>query len=129
MFPTLSAKAQELLERLGAFMQDQVYPNEQRYRNEHNSAKDRWHIPPVVEELKQKARSAGLWNLFLPESEHGAGLTNFEYAHLCEVMGRVGWSSELFNCAAPDTGNMEVLVRYGSEAHKREWLAPLLAGE
>jgi acyl-CoA dehydrogenase len=129
MFPTLSAKAQELLERLGAFMQDQVYPNEQRYRNEHHSAKDRWQIPPVVEELKKKAKAAGLWNLFLPESEHGAGLTNFEYAHLCEIMGRVSWSPELFNCAAPDTGNMEVLVRYGSEAHKLEWLVPLLAGE
>ena len=110
-------------------MQDQVYPNEQRYRTEHHSAKDRWQIPPVVEELKQKAKNAGLWNLFLPESEHGAGLSNFEYAHLCEVMGRVGWSSELFNCAAPDTGNMEVLVRYGAEEHKKQWLAPLLAGE
>ena len=129
MFPTLSAKAQDLLGKLGAFMQAHVYPNEQRYRTEHNSAKDRWHVPPVVEELKQKARSAGLWNLFLPESEHGAGLTNFEYAHLCEVMGRVGWSPELFNCAAPDTGNMEVLVRYGTEAHKKAWLVPLLAGE
>jgi acyl-CoA dehydrogenase len=129
MFPTLSAKAQDLLGKLGAFMQAHVYPNEQRYRTEHNSAKDRWNVPPVVEELKQKARSAGLWNLFLPESEHGAGLTNFEYAHLCEVMGRVGWSPELFNCAAPDTGNMEVLVRYGTEAHKKAWLVPLLAGE
>ena len=129
MFPTLSAKAEDLLGKLGAFMQANVYPNEQRYRTEHNSAKDRWHVPPIVEELKQRARSAGLWNLFLPESEHGAGLTNFEYAHLCEVMGRVGWSPEIFNCAAPDTGNMEVLVRYGTEAHKKAWLAPLLAGE
>src|SRR5687768_11067023 len=129
MFPTLSAKAQDLLGKLGAFMQAHVYPNEQRYRTEHHSAKDRWHIPPVVEELKQRARDAGLWNLFLPESEHGAGLTNFEYAHLCEVMGRVGWSPELFNCAAPDTGNMEVLVRYGTDAHKQAWLKPLLAGE
>jgi len=129
MFPTLSAKAQDLLGKLGAFMQAHVYPNEQRYRTEHHSAKDRWHVPPIVEELKQKAREAGLWNLFLPESELGAGLTNFEYAHLCEVMGRVGWSPELFNCAAPDTGNMEVLVRYGTEAHKQAWLKPLLAGE
>src|SRR5687768_18480130 len=97
MFPTLSAKAQDLLGKLGAFMQAHVYPNEQRYRTEHHSAKDRWHVPPIVEDLKQKARDAGLWNLFLPESELGAGLTNFEYADLAQALGPRGWAAERCN--------------------------------
>ena len=129
MFPGLSPKAQDFLNRLGAFMEAHVYPSEGRFRSELATARDRWQVPPVVEELKQKAKAAGLWNLFLPESKRGAGLTNFEYAHLCEIMGRVGFAPEVFNCSAPDTGNMEVLERYGSEAHKERWMKPLLAGE
>jgi acyl-CoA dehydrogenase len=121
-------KTQALLVRLRAFMDEHIYPNEQRYLREVASG-DRWAPLPLIEELKPKARAAGLWNLFLPESEAGAGLTNFEYAPLCEVMGRVLWSGEVFNCSAPDTGNMEVLERYGSPEHKERWLEPLLAGE
>jgi acyl-CoA dehydrogenase len=128
MFIELSPRAKELLDRLEAFMQSHVYPSEKRFLEELDTG-ERWKVLPVVEELKDKARSAGLFNLFLPESEHGAGLTNYEYAHLCERMGRVPWSPEVFNCSAPDTGNMEVLVRYGSEQQKQEWLAPLLAGK
>lgn len=122
-----SARTKELHERLQAFMDAHVYPNEQRYHEE--VAADRWKTPPVIDELKEKAKEAGLWNLFLPESEHGAGLTNVEYAPLCEVMGRVHFSSEIFNCSAPDTGNMETLIRYGTEEQKAEWLPGLLNGE
>src|SRR5688572_6263528 len=103
-----SAKARDLDTRLRAFMLEHVYPNEQRMRTEYQRS-DRWQPLPLIEELKPKARAAGLWNMFLPESEHGAGLSNYEYAHLCEEMGRVSWSPEVFNCSAPDTGNMEVL--------------------
>jgi acyl-CoA dehydrogenase len=113
--------------RLNAFFDEFVYPNEQRYYQE-VAAGDRWQPTQLVEELKAAARSAGLWNLFLPASARGAGLTNTEYAPLCEIMGRVLWAPEVFNCSAPDTGNMEVLERYGTSAQKTQWLEPLLAG-
>jgi len=122
-----SPKVKALQERVQAFMEAHVYPNEQTY--EEQLVGNRWSQPPIMEELKQKAKAEGLWNLFLPESEHGAGLTNLEYAPLCEIMGRSGIGPEPFNCAAPDTGNMEVLDRYGSKAQQDEWLRPLLAGE
>jgi acyl-CoA dehydrogenase len=123
-----SAKVKDLQARLAAFMDAHVYPNEKRFRDE-IAAGDRWQPLPVIEELKDHARAAGLWNLFLPESEYGAGLTNREYAPLCEIMGRSPvFAPEVFNCSAPDTGNMEVLVRYGSAEQKRQWLEPLLAG-
>jgi acyl-CoA dehydrogenase len=124
-----SARARELATRVEAFMAAHVYPNEARFRQE-VAAGDRWQPVGVIEELKVKARAEGLWNLFLPESEYGAGLSNREYAPLCEIMGRSsGFAPEVFNCSAPDTGNMEVLVRYGSSEQKRQWLEPLLAGE
>jgi acyl-CoA dehydrogenase len=124
-----SAKVKDLQARLSAFMDAHVYPNEKRFRDEIAEG-DRWQPTPVIEDLKVKARAAGLWNLFLPESEYGAGLTNREYAPLCEIMGRSsGFAPEVFNCSAPDTGNMEVLVRYGTPEQKRQWLEPLLAGE
>jgi alkylation response protein AidB-like acyl-CoA dehydrogenase len=110
-------------------MDEHVYPNESTYLKQHESEADRWQIPPIVEELKEKARTAGLWNLFLPHSERGPGFSNLDYAPLCEVMGRVGFASEVFNCSAPDTGNMETIDRYGSEEQKKQWLDPLLAGE
>jgi acyl-CoA dehydrogenase len=109
-------------------MDEHIYPNEPIYYHQ-LAAGDRWRIPPVLEELKSRARVAGLWNLFLPDSEHGAGLTNRQYAALCEVMGRSPIAPEVFNCSAPDTGNMEVLARYGTPEQKQRWLAPLLAGE
>jgi acyl-CoA dehydrogenase len=120
---------QALRERVGAFMDAHIYPNEPVYHAQQAALADRWQPVPVVEELKAKAREAGLWNLFLPNSAYGAGLTNLEYAPLAELMGRVHWASEVFNCSAPDTGNMETLERYGSEAQKKQWLEPLLAGE
>jgi acyl-CoA dehydrogenase len=123
----VSARAKELRQQLQAFMDEHVYPNETMY-HEQLAAGPRWRPVPVVEELKAKAKAAGLWNLFLPDSEHGAGLTNLEYAPLCEIMGRVPWSAEAFNCSAPDTGNMEVLARYGTPEQKQRWLTPLLAG-
>jgi acyl-CoA dehydrogenase len=123
----LSAKTKELQKRLQAFMDDHIYPNEDRFDEE--VERERWKPAQIVEELKSKARDAGLWNLFLPENEHGAGLTNLEYAPLCEVMGRSHMAPEVFNCSAPDTGNMEVLARYGTAEQKRKWLEPLLAGE
>ena len=123
-----SPKVKELQKRLAAFMDEHVYPNEARF-NAHCQGPDRWRPAPAIEELKPKARAAGLWNLFLPASEHGAGLTNLEYAPLCEIMGRSPMAPEVFNCSAPDTGNMEVLERYGSTEIKERWLKPLLAGE
>jgi acyl-CoA dehydrogenase len=123
-----SPKVKDLQKRVTAFMEEHVYPNESKYL-EHCAGPNRWQPVPVIEELKPKARAAGLWNLFLPASEHGAGLTNLEYAPLCEIMGRSVWAPEVFNCSAPDTGNMEVLERYGSPELKEKWLKPLLAGE
>jgi acyl-CoA dehydrogenase len=123
-----SAKVKDLQKRLAAFMDEHIYPNEAKYE-EHCQGPDRWQPVPVIEELKPKARAARLWNLFLPASEHGAGLTNLEYAPLCEIMGRSPLGPEVFNCSAPDTGNMEVLERYGSPELKGKWLKPLLAGE
>jgi acyl-CoA dehydrogenase len=118
---------QELSSRLVLFMDQHIYPNEKRYHQE--IAADRSGPSPLIEELKPKARAAGLWNLFIPDTEHGLGLTNAEYARLCEIMGRSLWASEVFNCSAPDTGNMEVLIRYGTAEQKEQWLKPLLAGE
>ncbi|HEV8040256.1 MAG TPA: acyl-CoA dehydrogenase family protein [Bryobacteraceae bacterium] len=121
-------KVKSLQKRLQAFMDAHIYPNEQRYADEINPD-DRWRPSEIIEELKPKARAAGLWNLFLPESEDGAGLTNLEYAPLCEIMGRSTMAPEVFNCSAPDTGNMEVLARYATQEQKERWLKPLLAGE
>ncbi|HKZ78540.1 MAG TPA: acyl-CoA dehydrogenase family protein [Pyrinomonadaceae bacterium] len=123
-----SDKVKQLQHKLSAFMDEYVYPNEKTYY-EQIDAGDRWQPTAIMEELKQKAKGAGIWNLFLPESQYGAGLSNFEYAPLCEIMGRSFMAPEVFNCSAPDTGNMEVLVRYGSEVQKEKWLKPLLAGE
>ncbi|WP_394840248.1 acyl-CoA dehydrogenase family protein [Pendulispora rubella] len=123
-----SAKTQDLRARLHAFMEKYIYPNEKRYHDEVAQG-DRWQPIPLIDELKEKARAEGLWNLFLPESTHGAGLTNVEYAPLCEIMGRVIWSSEVFNCSAPDTGNMETIERYGTPEQKKQWLEPLLDGK
>ena len=126
---TFSPRSLDLRSRLLAFMESDVYPAEAIYAAQHTAAPDRWKVPQIVEDLKAKARAAGLWNLFLPQSQHGAGLTNLDYAPLCEIMGRSLIAPELFNCAAPDTGNMEVLERYGTEAQKQRWLQPLLDGE
>ena len=123
-----AASAETLAARLRAFMEEVVYPNEETYRAQHAASADRWQTPPVMEEMKTAAREAGLWNLFLPDSERGAGLANRDYAPLCEIMGRSPIAPEVFNCSAPDTGNMEVLVRYGTEEQQRTWLDPLLEG-
>jgi acyl-CoA dehydrogenase len=128
MIPDKSPRVRELEERLLAFMEEHIYPNEARYYRESEDIGP-WGVQPIVEELKPKARAAWLWNLFLPESELGAGLKNVEYAPLCEIMGRSHLAPEVFNCNAPDTGNMEVLVRYGTQAQQERWLKPLLAGE
>lgn len=124
-----SPKVKDLQKRVQNFMEEYIYPNEETYYNQLNSQGDRWQIPPIMEELKAKAKAAGLWNLFLPDSSRGAGLTNLEYAPLCEIMGRSFIAPEVFNCSAPDTGNMEVLERYGTEEHKKQWLEPLLEGK
>jgi acyl-CoA dehydrogenase len=124
-----SDKVKDLISRVEDFVDEHVYPNEDKYDEQINSGASRWDTPPLIDELKEKARAAGLWNLFLPESDLGGGLTNLEYAPLCEVMGRSHFAPEVFNCSAPDTGNMEVLERYGTEEHKKKWLAPLLDGK
>src|SRR5215813_8229936 len=121
-------KVQKLQARLTAFMDEHIYPNEETFHRELGEG-DRWQPTRIVEELKKKAREHGLWNLFLPESEFGAGLTNLEYAPIAEEMGRVEWASGIFNCSAPDTGNMEVLVRYATEEQKAKYLQPLLEGK
>jgi acyl-CoA dehydrogenase len=123
-----SPKVRELQLRLTAFMEAHIYPNEPRHLAEAESLGP-WKVLPLIDELKPKARALGLWNLFLPDSDHGAGLTNLEYAPLCEIMGRSLLAPEVFNCSAPDTGNMEVLARYGTPEHRERWLKPLLAGE
>jgi acyl-CoA dehydrogenase len=122
-----SDKVKNLQRQVQAFLDKHIYPNEQRFYDE--IEENRWSPTRIVEELKLKARTAGLWNLFLPDSEQGAGLTNLEYAPLCETMGRSIMAPEVFNCSAPDTGNMEVLARYGTQEQKERWLKPLLAGE
>ena len=124
-----STKVKELQARVSAFMEEHVYPNEKLFNQQLDEGPTRWEIPPIMEELKSKAKSEGLWNLFLPDSKRGFGLTNIEYAPLCEIMGRSPIGAEAFNCSAPDTGNMEVLERYGNDEHKRAWLEPLLNGE
>jgi acyl-CoA dehydrogenase len=128
MFLPLSERAADLKQRLTRFMDERVYPNEERWHGDVRRD-DPWQPSPLIEELKAEAKAEGLWNLFLPESELGARLTNFEYGQLCEIMGRSPFAPEVFNCSAPDTGNMEVLVRYGSEEQQRSWLKPLLNGE
>jgi acyl-CoA dehydrogenase len=122
-----SENVKKLQKKLTAFMDEYIYPNEPLYYRQ--IEENRWRPVPIIEELKPKARAAGLWNLFLPKAENGAGLTNLEYAPLCEIMGRSCWAPEVFNCSAPDTGNMEVLERYGTPEQKERWLKPLLNGE
>jgi acyl-CoA dehydrogenase len=129
MFPPPSPRSQDLAQRVTAFMAEHVYPAEAIFARQLAEAPDRWTVPPVMEELKAKARAAGLWNLFLPRREYPDALSNLDYAPLCEIMGRSPIGPEAFNCSAPDTGNMETLIRYASEAQKREWLEPLLKGE
>ena len=130
MMPELRPEAIELVEKVKTFIKDEVKPQEHVFHEQIVEGEDRWKTyPKVIDELKEKARSAGLWNLFLPESEFGAGLTNYEYAHLAEEMGKSHIASEAMNCSAPDTGNMEVIARYGNEQHQEEWLQPLLDGK
>lgn len=130
MLPELRPEAQDLIARVKDFIEQECVPSEIIFHNQIEEGENRWNsYPSVINELKDKAKSKGLWNLFLPESEFGAGLTNYEYAHLAEVMGTCHIASEAMNCAAPDTGNMEVIARYGNEKHQEEWLKPLLDGE
>ena len=128
MLPELSDKVKGLMEKVEKFMDDHIYPNEEAIAAEIDSG-DRWQPSKIIEDLKSKAKSQDLWNLFLPESDRGAGLSNYEYGHLCEIMGRSAYAPEAFNCSAPDTGNMEVLERYSTEEIKEKWLTPLLAGQ
>ncbi|MFL2682841.1 MAG: acyl-CoA dehydrogenase family protein [Alphaproteobacteria bacterium] len=128
MLPELSPKVVDLLERVSKFMDENVYPNEEKIAAEIAEG-DRWQPSQILEGIKAKAKSEGLWNLFLPESDRGAGLTNYEYGHLCELMGRTQFGPEAFNCSAPDTGNMETLERYASEEVRDEWMSPLLEGK
>ncbi|MEH6357185.1 MAG: acyl-CoA dehydrogenase family protein [Marinobacter sp.] len=125
----MSDKAKKLQAQLNEFMDAHIYPNESMHHQQIEKAANRWAPVPIIEELKAKAKAEGLWNLFLPESDLGAGLTNFEYAHLCEIMGRSEMAPEVFNCSAPDTGNMETIARYGNDEQQEQWLKPLLEGE
>ena len=130
MMPELRPEAIELVEKVKDFISEEVKPKEHLFHEQIKVGEDRWNsYPEVIDELKEKARSVGLWNLFLPESEFGAGLSNYEYAHLAEQMGKSHIASEAMNCSAPDTGNMEVIARYGNEQHQEEWLQPLLDGK
>ena len=129
MIPEMTERASKLRSRVQEFMDEHIMPNESLYYQQIDEGADRWECPPILDELKAKAKAQDLWNLFLPESDKGAGLTNLEYAPISEVMGRVSFGSEVFNCSAPDTGNMEVLERYATEENKEKWLKPLLAGE
>ncbi|MEP7032229.1 MAG: acyl-CoA dehydrogenase family protein, partial [Pseudolabrys sp.] len=122
-------KAEDLLRRVTEFMDEHVYAAETIYAQQLDAGPNRWVIPPVIDELKAKAKSAGLWNLFLPKHEYPDSLTNLEYAPLCEIMGRSPIGPEAFNCSAPDTGNMETIIRYGTPAQKKTWLEPLLQGK
>ena len=124
-----SAKVLDLQKRLNAFMDQSIYPNEQTFKDQIVASGDPFHHTEIIDALKEKAKAEGLWNLFLPDKEYGAGLTNLEYAPLAEIMGRVGWASEVFNCAAPDTGNMEILAQFGTSEQQQQWLVPLLDGE
>ena len=122
-------RVNEFRQQLNDFMDQYIYPNEQIYHEQITASGDPHHHAEIIDELKTKAKEQGLWNLFLPDDEYGAGLTNLEYAPLAEIMGRVGWSSEVFNCSAPDTGNMEILAQFGTPEQKKDWLLSLLNGE
>src|SRR5262245_27277501 len=124
-----SMRTKQYMEQLTDFMSTHVYPNERTFQDQLAGQSTRWQVPQIMEELKAKAKERALWNLFLPESERGAGLSNLDYAPLCEIMGRSPIAPEVFNCSAPDTGNMEVLERYGTPEQKKQWLAPLLEGK
>ena len=124
-----SEKLIRLENEITAFMEDYIYPNENLFEEQLNQNENRWQVPPILEELKAKAKNAGLWNLFMPDHEHGVGLTNLEFSSLMEIMGRSLMAPEVFNCAAPDTGNMEILEKFGTPEQKEEWLKPLLEGK
>ena len=124
-----SERTVKIRREIEEFMDAYIYPNEELYYQQLDEGESRWEHPPILEELKDKAKSAGLWNMFLPDSERGAGLTNMEYTPLCEIMGKVHFAGEVFNCSAPDTGNMETIERYGTAEQKKEWLEPLLEGK
>src|SRR5215212_7154500 len=124
-----SPRVEDLKKRVTAFMEEHVYPSEELFERQLDELPSRWHVPPIMEELKGKAKAQGLWNLFLPKHGYPDALTNEEYAHLCEIMGRSPIGPEPFNCSAPDTGNMETIIRYGSEEQKARWLTPLMNGE
>ncbi|MCM3766192.1 acyl-CoA dehydrogenase family protein [Neobacillus niacini] len=129
MLKELSSRAKQLRTQIIDFMEENVYPNEKVFEEELNRQENRWEVPALIEELKEKAKAKGLWNLFIPDEKYGKGLSNYEYAHLCEIMGRSLLAPEIFNCNAPDTGNMEVLIKYGTDEQKKQWLIPLLEGK